>query len=105
MALYELRTYTFYVGRLPEAISLYNEKGWPTLEKYQDKLVGYFTSDVGGLNQLIHLWKFNDDADRRQHWRTLFSDKNFIEFGKQLRPLILSQSNQLLLASPWGPHP
>ena len=65
MAIYELRTYTFQVGKLDQAKTLYVEKGWPALKKYQDKLVGYFVSDVGPLNQLVHLWRFEDDADRR----------------------------------------
>jgi len=64
MAIYELRTYTFQVGKLDQAKTLYVEKGWPALKKYQDKLVGYFVSDVGPLNQLVHLWRFEDDADR-----------------------------------------
>ncbi len=105
MALYELRTYTFYVGKLPEAIALYEHEGWPALQKYQDKLVGYFTGDIGGMNQLIHLWKFEDDADRRKFWAMLFADADFMAFGKKLRPLILNQENKLLMASPWGPHP
>ena len=50
MALYELRTYTFHVGRLGEAVSLYHSEGWPALQKYEDKLVGYFTGDIGAMN-------------------------------------------------------
>ena len=55
MALYELRTYTLYVGKMGEAVKVYQEYGWPVFEKVQDKLVGYFQSDVGMLNQLVHL--------------------------------------------------
>ena len=106
MALYELRTYTLQVGKLSEAFQLYKELGWPALEvSYADKLVGYFTSDVGTLNQLIHLWKFDDDADRRNHWQTLFKDQQFMAFAAKIRPLILKQEVQLLHAAPWGPHP
>ena len=47
MAIYELRTYTLYVGKLAEAVALYKSEGMPVLEKYQDKLVGYFTGDIG----------------------------------------------------------
>lgn len=107
MALYEMRTYTLYVGKLGEAVKLYKELGWPALEKggYDKKLVGYFTSDVGTLNRLVHLWKFEDDADRRSHWGTLFQDEDFMAFAGQIRPLILTQENQLLQEAPWGPHP
>ena len=40
MAIYELRTYTFQVGKLDQAKTLYVEKGWPALKKYQDTLFG-----------------------------------------------------------------
>ncbi len=105
MALYELRTYTLYVGKLGEATELYKAEGWPALQKYQDKIVGYFTGDIGALNQLLHLWKFEDDADRRRHWAAVYADEAFPAFAKKLRPLIQKQENKLLMAAPWGSHP
>ncbi len=105
MAIYELRTYTLYVGKLAEAVALYKGEGMPVLEKYQDKLVGYFTGDVGAMNQLIHLWKFDDEADRRRHWAAVMADAGFLAFAAKLRPLIHDQQNKLMLAAPWGPHP
>lgn len=105
MAIYELRIYTLHVGKLRDAIEVYQKYGWPALQPRQNKLVGYFTSDVGALNQLTHLWKFDDDADRRAHWAALFADPAFMDFAGRIRPLILSQENRLLQAAPWGPHP
>lgn len=105
MALYELRTYTLYVGKLGEVTELYKAEGWPSLEKYQDKIVGYFTGDIGALNQLVHLWKFEDDADRRRHWAAVYADEAFMAFAQKLRPLVQKQENKLLMAAPWGSHP
>jgi hypothetical protein len=105
MALYELRTYTLYVGKLGEVTELYKTEGWPALEKYQDKIVGYFTGDIGALNQLVHLWKFEDDADRRRHWAAVYADEAFMAFAQKLRPLVQKQENKLLMAAPWGSHP
>jgi hypothetical protein len=105
MALYELRTYDLQVGKLAHVKALYQAEGWPALEKYQNKIVGYFVSDVGTLNQLVHLWRFDDDADRRAHWETLFADDVFMSFAKKLRPSVQAQRNQLLTEAPWGPHP
>lgn len=107
MALYELRTYTLYVGKMAEAVKLYGELGYPALEKggQSKKLVGYFQSDVGTINQLVHLWKFDDDADRRRHWASVFSNADFMAFAGKLRPLIMTQEVKLLTAAPWGPHP
>jgi NIPSNAP protein len=104
MALYEMRTYTLRVGAMAEAVRLYQELGYPALQKggHDKHLNGYFQADTGTINQLAHLWKFEDDADRRAHWATVFANKDFVEgFATKFRP----QEVKLLQAAPWGPHP
>jgi hypothetical protein len=51
MALYELRTYTLRVGAMAEAVKLYQELGFPALQKggQDKKLVGYFQADTGTI--------------------------------------------------------
>jgi len=105
MAIYELRTCTFRVGKLAEAVELYKNEGGPALAKHPAKPVGYFTGDVGALNQLVHLWKFDDDADRRRFWAGVYGDAAFMAFAAKIRPLIRTQENKLLMAAPWGPQP
>ena len=108
MTIYEMRTYTLQVGKMAEAVKLYTESGYPALQKggQDKKLIGYFQADTGMINQLVHLWKFDDDADRRAHWAALYSNKDFVEgFAVKFRPLLASQEVKLLTAAPWGPHP
>lgn len=108
MAVYEMRTYTLYVGKMSEAVKLYTEFGFPALKNggYDRCLIGYFQADTGEINQLVHLWKFDDDAARRAHWASLFADKPFMEgFAAKFRPLVLTQEVKLLTPAPWGPHP
>lgn len=105
MPIYELRTYQVVVGKMADVVELYRTEGYPAVAKHPPKLVGYFTGDIGALNELVHLWKFDDDADRRAFWSALFADEAFMAFARKLRPMLLSQNNKLLMASPWGPHP
>lgn len=107
MVLYEMRTYTLYVGKMAEAVKLYTEIGYPALESggQAKKLVGYFQSDVGTINQLIHIWKFEDDADRRKHWAAVFANADFMVFVGKFRPLVMTQHVKVMLPAPWGPHP
>ena len=82
MAIYDMRTYTRQVGKMTEATRLYQELGFPALAK-------------GG-----------HDAHRREHWKSVYANKDFIEgFASKFRPLLLSQEVKLLTAAPWGPHP
>lgn len=105
MMLYEQRTYHVLVGKMSELVALYTTEAWPLLEKYSNKLVGYFLGDVGGMNQLVHIWKFEDDAARRAFWAAFYADPALMGFAGKLRPLLASQENKLMMGAPWGPTP
>lgn len=107
MAIYEKRTYDIKVGHMNDALALYTSEGWPALEAggFDQHLVGYFTSDTGPLHQLIHLWRFADDADRRDFWSRLFADEQFMGFAVQIRQHVAAQNVQLLNPAPFGPNP
>lgn len=105
--IYEKRTYDVTVGQMGEVARLYSSLGWPALEAggFSSHCIGYFISDTGDLHQLVHLWRFESDDDRRFFWKRLFQSADFMAFAKQLRPLVKNQHVQLLLAAPWGTHP
>ncbi len=107
LELYERRTYDVHVGQMSKVLELYSNEGWPALEAggHSRFLVGYFVSDTGPLHQLIHLWRFSDDAERREFWKNLFTDDDFMAFAVQLRPLLQKQEIQLMQSAPWGPRP
>jgi hypothetical protein len=66
---------------MAQAVKLYQELGFPALQKggQDKKLVGYFQTDTGTINQLVGLWKFDDDADRGAHWASVYSNEDFVE--------------------------
>lgn len=107
MNIYERRTYSVIVGQMQEVIRVYSEVGYPMFEAggFSNKLVGYFISDTGPLHQLIHIWRFDDDTDRRDFWKRLYSHPDFAGFAKQIRPLLHAQEIQLMVSAPWGPQP
>ena len=107
LELYERRTYDVMVGQMGTVLELYSNEGWPALEAggHSKFLVGYFVSDTGPLHQLIHIWRFGSDVERREFWKNLFADEAFMAFAAQLRPLVKQQEIQLMQAAPWGPRP
>ena len=52
----EHRTYTLAPGKLPEFINMYQELGAPHQIPILRNLIGVFTTEIGPLNQIIHLW-------------------------------------------------
>jgi hypothetical protein len=95
------------VGEMHEMIRVYSTEGWPAIAAagLDRNLVGYFISDTGDLHQLIHIWRFENDAERRDFWNRAYSSAPFMAYVTKLRPLVITQNVQLMLAAPWGPQP
>lgn len=54
--LYELRTYSIKPAKLGSFLQLTNEKFH--LRTAHSKLIGYWTSELGALNEVVHLWEY-----------------------------------------------
>lgn len=60
--IYELRTYTLKVRSLPAVLKLFEERLEHRL-KYS-ALAGFWYTDIGPLNQIVHLWPYKDLQER-----------------------------------------
>ncbi len=106
MTLYEMRTYQIILGKMPEMLKhetdLFEALKASGLDSY---CVGYFVSDTGPLHQLIHLWRFEDDAARRDFWKRFYASEAVLKVVPNIRPLLESQEVRLLTGAPFGPQP
>ena len=57
------RTYTIQHGKSKEYIALFEKDGLPVQMKHLGRLVGYFETTIGPLNQVVHLWAYDSLAD------------------------------------------
>lgn len=53
---YELRTYAIWPEFLKDFLNLTTEEFH--LRTSQSKLIGYWTSELGGLNEVVHIWEY-----------------------------------------------
>lgn len=53
---YELRTYSIKPQHVKDFLTLTSEEFH--LRTSQSKLIGYWTSELGGLNEVVHLWEY-----------------------------------------------
>lgn len=53
---YELRTYAIWPQYLKDFLNLTSEEFH--LRTSQSKLIGYWTSELGGLNEVVHIWEY-----------------------------------------------
>ena len=62
--IYEVRTYDLKVRALPEVIKRFGE----SVDKRQElsTMSAFWYTDIGTLNQIIHVWQYEDAAERSQ---------------------------------------
>ena len=72
--IYELRTYQLAVGGMADYLDLIRTKLLPLLAEHGIKPVGFWTTDIGTLNEVVHLWAFNDLNERQAKWGAWFKD-------------------------------
>jgi len=73
--IYELRTYTVKVGTLPEVLRLFEER-LAHREKYSP-LLGCWYTDIGPLNQFVHLWGYESLQQRAEVREAFSADPNW----------------------------
>ncbi|MBL0931131.1 MAG: NIPSNAP family protein [Alphaproteobacteria bacterium] len=99
--LVDFRNYTFKHGKLGEFFKLYKEEGWPVQSKILGNCIGYYQSDIGGLNQILHLWAYKDAADRAARRAALGADPAWKAYLAKASPLLMRMENTLLVNAPF----
>ena len=99
------RTYICHPTKLNKWLELYETYGLPVQEKYLGRLIGFFTTEVGPLNQVVFMWGYDDMGDRERRRAAMAKDPAWQEFLRRSEELgaLQHQENKLLLPVPFSP--
>lgn len=95
--------YTFYPGKLEEFLRMYEQEGLEIQTKILGNLIGYFTTDIGPMNQIVHLWGFADYADREKRRVELLSNPVWKAYLPKVRALMVNQETKMLRPTKFSP--
>ena len=101
--IYEMRTYRLKVGAVAAFLKLVQEEGIAAQEDHLGRLVGYFSSEIGPLNEIVHIWAYEDLNDRAQRRAKLAADPRWREVSPKLQALIETMENKILVPSEFSP--
>ncbi|MGY3609690.1 MULTISPECIES: NIPSNAP family protein [unclassified Bradyrhizobium] len=97
--LYELRTYTVKPGTLGEVVKAASTVSRDIRKDDYGKLEGYWTTEIGPLNQVMHLWSYKDFDERSRLRGELAKNPRWTgEYVPLIRPLLQRQDIRLLNA-------
>lgn len=97
------RTYTLFPGKAPEYLELYENEGIEIQVPILGNLVGYFHSEIGPLNQIIHMWGYDSLDERARRRAELTADERWKAYLAKARTLIVQQENKILVPAPFSP--
>ena len=92
---YELRTYTLYPGKLKEYLELVKTVGMPIRERFGLPL-GYWFTEIGELNQVVHLYAYPDLAERDRLRKALAQEDAWRAYLAKASPMLLRQESKIL---------
>ena len=99
----EERSYTLVIGKVPEYLRLYEEFGLEIQTEVLGNMLGYFSTEFGTLNQIVHLWGYEGLEERTRRRAKLLAHPDWQAYTPKVRPLILHQENRLLVPTPFSP--
>jgi NIPSNAP len=99
----EERSYVMQPGKVAVWLELYEREGLPIQRPALGNLVGYFSTEFGQLSQIVHLWGYEDLADRQRRRAELAARPDWQAFLDKALPLVLTMENRLLLPAPFSP--
>ena len=95
--IHELRVYTVHAGKQPEFLKLAGERAMKIRGNDYGKCLGYWTSEHGTLNQIFHLWEYEDLNQRAEIRARLGQNPTWVkEYSSQVQPLIRQQYVRLM---------
>jgi len=93
--IYDLRTYNLVPKEVGKFLRLSNDKFH--LRTSHSVLLGYWTTELGGLNQVVHLWQYDSYAHRAGVRAKLGSDQEWqSEYFQKVLPWLQHQDNLTL---------
>ncbi|WP_413206217.1 NIPSNAP family protein [Rhodospirillum sp. A1_3_36] len=100
---YEMRTYTIKPGKMTEYLALFRDVGLPIISQYTT-LVGFWYTEIGELNQVVHIWAYDSLDGRAQKRKELYQNPNWIsDFVSKIMPMLEKQESKILLPAEFSP--
>ena len=101
--IYEERIYTIKPGYTAEYLKNHEELALDILMECLGNLVGFWQTEHGPLNLLIHIWAFEGLDDRLARREKLARHPDWPAYLKVNYPLLLAQESRILLPAPFSP--
>lgn len=90
------RTYTIRARGMAEFIDVFDRLAMPIQLKYLGAPAGFYMSDIGALNQVVHLWAYESIADYDARRTARDVDPHWPAYLQASAHLIVAQESRII---------
>ena len=95
--LIEERCYVLHATSSPQDfLEAYRKTGQEVQTRTLGGLVGYYVTEIGELNAIVSLWRYDSFEQRQSRRATLAKDPQWQVYLAVVRPMIKSLTNRLM---------
>ncbi len=92
----DLRIYTIRPRGMSDYLKLFEELALPLALKHLGEPLGYYVTQIGPLNQVVHLWAFENLADLEQRHAALAGEPDFTKYLAATEGLVVAQEDRIM---------
>ncbi len=99
------RTYRVKPGTLQAHLDIYEQYGFAAQTRHLGKPLAYLFAETGELNTIVHLWAYENAAERETRRAAMQADPEWKDYLKRNREVsyLESQVTKLMLPAKFAP--
>jgi hypothetical protein len=98
--IYEKRTYTINPLKMADWLALYKSDAYAVQTEHLGKLIGFFFTEIGVVNQVVHIWAYESLDDRLVRRARMAQDERWLTFSRKNRELAAVERLESVLLRP-----
>jgi len=98
----DVRTYTLVPRKTPQFLKAFETHALPIMARHGFELMGFYTSQIGALNQVLHLWRYESLAELEKKRAARDADPAWGEYLALTEGLVMLQENKIMRPMPYA---
>ncbi|MDO9415544.1 NIPSNAP family protein [Pararhizobium sp.] len=99
----EERDYQIIPGYMHDFLHVYETLGLSIQKKFLGDFVGHFVSEIGELNHVVALWRYESMVDRETRRAEMLAHEPWREYLAAIKGMINSQQTRILVPTALSP--
>ena len=101
--IFDMRTYDIAPDKLKAYVDVFETYAKPVSDRHGLELVGFFTSYIGRLNQVVHIWKYDDMSAFESRRAARDADPDWSIYRQKNAGMIVRQEDKIMVGAPFSP--